>query len=247
MTIAQTSKPASINGVALHEPAEQLDEEALRQRACTELLRQAAVAAGIEAASSGDAIERLLERELQVPEPSDDACRRHFDANRAHFGEGEQLRLRHVLFAVTPGVDVRALRSRAEALLLDLRCADSSGDAFAEAARSWSNCPTGAEGGNLGWVRRSECAPEFARAVFGQAAIGVLPLLAHSRHGLHIVEILERDAGTPPAFEEVRGSVAARLRRQAWAGALRQYLQVLAGAARLEGVTLDRVETPLVQ
>ena len=33
---------ARINGVALNAPHELLDEEALRQRACTELLRQAA-------------------------------------------------------------------------------------------------------------------------------------------------------------------------------------------------------------
>ena len=40
-----------INGVALHAPGEALSAEELRQRACTELLRQAAQAAGLLAAS----------------------------------------------------------------------------------------------------------------------------------------------------------------------------------------------------
>jgi peptidyl-prolyl cis-trans isomerase C len=37
------------------------------------------------------------------------------------------------------------------------------------------------------------------------------------------------------------------LRQQAWVTALRQCLQVLAGAAVLEGVDLDAADTPLVQ
>jgi peptidyl-prolyl cis-trans isomerase C len=238
---------ARVNGVALHDASETLDEATLRQRACTELLRQAVGPAGLTTASADDAIERLLDRELKVPEPSEAACRRHFDAHRVRYSRGERLQLRHVLFAVTPGVDVQALRQRAEALLFELRCADPASDAFASAARQWSNCPTGAAGGDLGWVGRDDCAQEFAREVFGQDAVGVLPRLVHSRFGLHIVEVLARDAGITPAFEEVRTAVALALRQQAWVNALRQYLQVLAGAARLEGVCLEVTATPLVR
>jgi peptidyl-prolyl cis-trans isomerase C len=41
---------ARINGIALHAPGEALTPEDLRQRACTELLRQAAQRAGLLAA-----------------------------------------------------------------------------------------------------------------------------------------------------------------------------------------------------
>jgi peptidyl-prolyl cis-trans isomerase C len=238
---------ARINGVPLHDAGETLDDASLRQRACTELLRQAAVAAGDSDASAGDAIERLLEQVLQVPEPMVQACQRHFEAHHARYAQGERLRLRHVLFAVTPGVHVAQLRQRAEALLLELRCADPGTDAFGVAARRWSNCPSGAQGGELGWVSRDECASEFAREVFGQDTIGVLARLVSSRHGLHVVDVLERQAGRTPAFEEVHQAVALTLRQQAWVNALRQYLQVLAGQAAMEGVTLDEVQTPLVQ
>lgn len=238
---------ARVNGVPLHAPDERLDAPTLRQRACTELLRQAAVEAGFDEASAGDAIERLLERELQPPEPTDDACRRHFAAQPARWGCGERLRLRHVLFAVQPGVDVAALRGRAEALLVELRCAEPRGNAFADAARAWSNCPSGAQGGELGWLTRDEVAPEFARAVFDQPSVGVQPRLVASRHGLHVVEVLLRETGPAPAFESVRDAVALALRQQAWVNALRQYLQRLAGRARLEGVALDGAAAPMAQ
>ncbi len=250
---------ARINGVALNAPHELLDEEALRQRACTELLRQAAQQAGLLSADdvpgalgaisteASDAIEQLLDRELPVPDPSEEACRRYHEAHPAAHAQGERAQLRHVLFAVTPGVDVKQLRLRAEALLIDLRCADDGGAKFAEAAAQWSNCPSGQQGGDLGWLTRADCAPEFAREVFGSAEIGVLARLVHSRFGLHVVEVVAREAGQQPGFEDVRQAIALTLRQQAWVNALRQYLQLLAGAAVVEGVALDAAESPLVQ
>lgn len=250
---------ARINGVALNAPHERLDEEALRQRACTELLRQAAQQAGLLAqndlpgvegaisAEASQAIEQLLEGALSIPDPSEEACRRYHEAHPTAHAQGERAQLRHVLFAVTPGVDVKQLRLRAEALLIELRCADDGGAKFAEAAAQWSNCPSGQQGGELGWLTRADCAPEFAREVFGGAEIGVLARLVHSRFGLHVVEVVARDPGRQPSFEEVRQPIAFTLRQQAWVNALRQYLQVLAGAAAVEGVDLDAADSPLVQ
>jgi peptidyl-prolyl cis-trans isomerase C len=255
-----TAHPPRINGVPLAAADETLSVEDLRQRACQELLRQAAMQAGLLAAddpapsagaiseAASSAIEALLDQQLQMPEPSDAACRRHHAAQRGRYAVGERVQLRHVLFAVTPGVDVNALRQRAEACLLDVRCATPDGDdRFATAAASTSNCPSGAEGGMLGWLTTADCAPEFAREIFGKADVGVLPRLVHSRFGLHVVEVLAREPGIDPAFEAVRSAVAQALRQQTFTTALRQYLQLLAGQARVEGVDLDAAETPLVQ
>ena len=251
---------ARINGVALHAGGDAIDADGLRQRACTELLRQEAMRCGLLAAddapsldgstseAASAAIEALLDQQLQMPEPSEEACRRHFDAQPMRYRSGERALVRHVLFAVTPGVDVKRLRQRAEAALLDVRCRrDGEPDRFAGVAAELSNCPSGAQGGSLGWLTREDCAPEFARELFAAPEIGVLPRLVHSRFGLHVVEILGREAGHMPSFEAVRGAVALALRQQTFVSAMRQYLQLLAGAADVEGVDLDSADTPLVQ
>ncbi len=251
---------ARINGVLLHPAGESVAPDALRQRACTELLRQAAQREGLLAAddapstdgaiseAAARAIEALLERSLCVPEPSEEACRRHYAANEAAYRTGERIRVRHILFAVTPGVDVVALRKRAEATLLDVRCHDgSAGDRFADAARQWSNCPSGADGGDLGTLVPADCAPEFARELFGHPEVGVLPRLVHSRFGLHVVEVLAREPGASQSFDAVRGAVAMSLRQLSYVTALRQYLRPLASTAAVEGVDLDAADTPLVQ
>ena len=251
---------ARVNDVALHAPGEALSAEELRQRACTELLRQAAQKAGLLASddalptqsavseATSAAIERLLEQSLPLPEPSEEACRRHYAAHETSFRTGERVRMRHILFAVTPGIDVVALRKRAEAALLEARCHDGkSGDRFALAARTLSNCPSGAEGGELGWLVAADVAPELAKEIFGRAEIGVLPRLVHSRFGLHVVEVQERDRGAAQSFDAVRGAVATSLRRHTYVTALRQYLRVLAGEASIEGVDLEGANSPLVQ
>lgn len=255
---------AKVNGVGLNAANEALSEAELRQRACTELLRQAAIRGGLLAAddpapingaiseAASGAIEALLDRDIALPEPSEEACQRHYAAHAARYAVGERVKLRHLLFAVTPGVDVSALRKRAEACLIDLRARSraepqNGSDRFAAAARELSNCPSGADGGALGWLTAADCAPEFAREVFGQAGVGVLAHLVHSRFGLHVVEVLAREPGTQPPFAAVRAAVAQSLHRQAFATALREYLLLLAGAARLEGVALDAASSPLVQ
>ena len=252
---------ARVNGVALNARDEMVSAEELRQRACTELLRQAAQAAGLLAisdsaaagdgvisAAASDAIEVLLERNLAVPEPSAADCRRYYAAHESSYRTGERVRARHILFAVTPGVDVVALRKQAEPVFLDVRCHDGEAtDRFADAARRCSNCPTGADGGDLGWLEAEDCAPEFARELFGHIEVGVLPRLVHSRFGLHVVEVLEREPGVAQSFESVRGAVENSLRQQAFVTALRQYLLLLAGNAAVEGVDLDAADTPLVQ
>ncbi|MDT4820894.1 Chaperone SurA [compost metagenome] len=259
----EPAEPAHINGVLLADPEEVLSASELSQRACTELLRQAAIARGLLAAddpiprqgaiseAASAAIEDLLETALQLPEFDDEAGRRHYAAHASRYARGERVLARHVLFAVTPGVDLNALRQRAEACLLDVRSNTSqelaAGDGFAKAAAALSNCPSGAEGGTLGWLQPEDCAPEFAKELFGHLEIGVLPRLVHSRFGLHVVEVLEREQGIVPPYEQVRAAVFQRLHQQSFATALSQYLRLLASDAHLAGVDLDAASTPLVQ
>lgn len=252
---------ARVNGVPLHGAGESPDPESLRQRAYSELLRQAAQQQGLlalnDAASldgvlseaASQAIEQLLERELRLPEPDVAACRRYYAAHRSRYSVGEKVQARHILFAVTPGVDIDALRRRAEGLLIGLRCADAQ--AFAEAARESSNCPSGEQGGELGWLERGDCAPELAAVLFaqdeGSTHVGVLPRLITTRFGFHIIRVEEREAGQQQAYEAVEGAIAQTLRQQAYVTALRQYLNLLAGSAALQGVELEGAESPLLQ
>jgi peptidyl-prolyl cis-trans isomerase C len=254
--------PASINGVALHEPGEALDADTLRERAYSELLRQRAVHLGLLPRvpaivvpelneAERHVIEAMTDDEVSSPLPSDDECRRYHEANKNHFIVGQALHVRHILFAVTPGVNVHALTQRAESTLLELIRKDVAPGRFAQLAAELSNCPSSAEGGDLGWVTPEDCAPELANELFFQSdsrwGMGVHPRLVHTRFGLHIIDVLSRKKGTLPPYEEVEASIRQRLAHQSRATALRQYMRLLVGQARVEGIELEGADSPLVQ
>jgi peptidyl-prolyl cis-trans isomerase C len=252
----------SINGIALHGMSERVDEEALRERAWSELLRQEAVRQGLlprqadlaaPALSPADqeVIEAMLERSVRVPAPTLEECRRYYEARTSQFVQGALVHARHILFAVTPGVDVHKLVLRAEQALLELSRKEVDPGHFAKLAGELSNCPSGAHGGDLGWIAPHDCADELANELFHQKnplrGIGLRPRLVHSRYGFHIVEVLGRKQGRQASFEEVRERIAVQLAQQSRAKALHQYMQLLAGQASVEGVALAGAESPLVQ
>jgi peptidyl-prolyl cis-trans isomerase C len=253
---------ARINGIALHQPGQLPDGAELRELAWAELLRQEAVRqgllphhAGLEAPAllPGDqqAIETMLERAVQVAQPTADECRRYYDARQEQYVEGRLVHLRHILFAVTSGVDVHALAIRAEQALLELSRQTVDPGRFAALARELSNCPSGAEGGELGWIGPQDCVDELANELFHQKnplrGIGLRPRLVHTRYGFHIVDVLGRKQGRQLPFDEVRGRIAVQLSQQSRAKALHQYIQLLAGQALVEGVSLESTDSPLVQ
>lgn len=222
---------------------------AARVAAVRELLCQEARRCGLLAPEAGEgqeetAIEALLEREVQVPQPGEEECRRVFDANCERFRSGDLVAARHILFAVTPGAPVAAIRAKAEEILGQL-LREPAG--FADLAGQCSNCPSGAEGGALGQLGRGETVPEFDAALFADESIGVLPRLVSSRYGFHVVAVDRRIAGTPLPFEAVHERIAARLAARVWEKALAQYVQVLAGRADVEGTDLGASASPLVQ
>lgn len=255
-------KLASINGIALHEPGHELDAQTLRERAYTELLRQEAVKAGRlprfaslsyrePDEAQREILEALVDDAVTSPEPTEEECRRHYEGQKNRLIVGQALHVRHILFAVTPGVNVHALSQRAEAALLELSRKDVAPGRFEQLSADLSNCPSSAQGGDLGWLVPEDCAPELANEMFFQTdsrwGMGVHPRLVHTRFGLHIIEVLGRKKGTLPPFEQVRDQIAARLTLQSRSTAMRQYMQLLVGQAMVEGVELEGAGTPLVQ
>ena len=258
----------SVNGVVvpeeaiLREAAEfdgAPDPEAAARRALAvrELLLQRAGALGMleggaargrvtfaSRADEDDVIARVLDAEVAAPAPTEEECRRVYEANPERFVSGELVEASHILFAVTPGVPVAALRTEAENVLAELVKAPGR---LPERAKEISNCPSGQQGGNLGQFGRGQMVPEFDAAIFGNDRVGVLPQLVATRYGFHVVRVDHRVPGRTLPFDAARDRIAGELATMVQARALRQYVEVLAGGARVAGADLAAAASPLVQ
>jgi len=244
----------SINGVKLLQPDRRPDKATLAGRARDELLRQQAVTLGLlprhDGASAPEltahdrqVIQGMVDQAVGLPQPDEEACRRHFEANKHLFVQGQALHVRHILFAVTPEVNVHALLVQAERALVELSRPGARAERFVQLAAELSGCGTGAQGGDLGWVGPDDCDPELAHELFhhkhSRWGMGVHPRLIHTRHGFHILEVLGRRKGKPLDYADVRECIAAEVARCQRATALQRYMAGLAERAWLQGLEFD--------
>ncbi|MDP2241969.1 MAG: peptidylprolyl isomerase [Burkholderiales bacterium] len=216
--------------------------------AVRELLLQRAREVGLRAegdnASGDEALDALLEREVITPVPTDDECRRYYETHAGLFRSGDLVEASHILFAVTPNAPVNEIRATAEATLKTIVAEPQR---FAELAGSHSNCPSGAQGGNLGQLKRGDTVPEFEAALFEGTAQGVVPRLVNTRYGFHVVHVAHRVDGKQLPFEMAKDQIAEYLSDQVQRNAMRQYVQILAGKAKISGIDLGAADSPLVR
>jgi peptidyl-prolyl cis-trans isomerase C len=205
-------------------------EAASRLEAVRGRILERARALAIAGESEEAVIEAVLDHEVAVPSASEAECRWYYDAHPGEFQGGAAVFASHILFAVTPGAPVEAIRRKAEEALAAAR---ERPDTFGALARELSNCPSGAQGGDLGPLVRGETVPEFERAIFDGNAVGVLPRLVATRHGFHVIRVDRREPGRLLPFEAVHEALARHLEETVRARALRQYVSVLEGGSPL--------------
>lgn len=249
----------SVNGVEIPEDAISSElphhadvpaarDAAVRALAIRELLLQRARSLGLQSLrgeETDDAlIDALVAREVPTPEPTDSECRRYYESHRGQFRSGDLVEVSHILFAVMPNGPLAAIRARAEAALNELLAEPAR---FADLAAQLSNCPSGAQGGNLGQLGRGDTVPEFEAALFEGGSTGVLPRLVNTRHGFHIVFVNRRIEGRQLPFELAAGRIAGYLSECVRRKALQQYIRVLAAEAQIAGIDLQAPDSPLLQ
>ena len=74
---------------------------------------------------------------------------------------------------------------------LRLKIEIEAGNDFAESAKKFSKCPSGADGGGLGEFHPGQMVPEFDKVVFNEE-IGKVHGPVKTQFGYHLIEITSR-------------------------------------------------------
>jgi peptidyl-prolyl cis-trans isomerase C len=253
--------PVLVDGVAIderaiaaemqHHPASSMQEArdaAVQSLIIRHLLVSEALRLGHATAEEDEevAVDALLHAELQLPEPDTATCRRWYEANRARCRSPETWHAAHVLVAADPAD--AAARQAAEARALELleELAVDPGLLPALAAQH-SACESRAQGGDLGLIEPGTTVPEFEAALRSLEPGQLHPRPVATRYGFHLVRLLHHEPGRELPFDVMQDRIAAWLREASFRRAFRQYLQILAGRARIEGFAFDGASSPLVQ
>ena len=192
------------------------------------------------------AIRVLIDREVSVPSATTQECRRYHESHPARFRAPTLFEARHILIAA-PESDAagrRAARERALALCAALA---ERPELFPDLVRDHSDCPSRAQGGNLGQLSPGSTVAEFEAAMEDMREGDITPAPVESRFGFHVIALDRRIEGHDLPFDMVSERIAAWLEASAWSKAVSQYISILAGKAEIGGISLGGAEGPLVQ
>lgn len=228
--------PAATPGDALAAAARALVVRALLlQRADTLAIENPP---GLAGETSEEArIRRMIEQEVRLPTATEEECRRYYDNNSQRFRSEPIFEARHILIAADPrDREARAVaRAQAEALARELQ---SRPQAFGQLARDHSDCPSAAQGGNLGQISRGSTVAEFENALNAMAAGETSLQPVESRYGYHIIYLERRIDGVSLPYDAVSQRIAGWLEANTWSKAVSHYVAILAADAAIEGIEL---------
>ncbi|WP_439612893.1 peptidylprolyl isomerase [Reyranella sp.] len=115
----------------------------------------------------------------------------------------EEVHARHILVAT---------EDEAKAIIAELK----KGTAFDKLAKEKStDKASGAEGGDLGWFKKSDMVKEFADAAFDLKKGQTSETPTKTQFGFHVISIDDRRTAPPPALEELSEQIREELAREA--------------------------------
>jgi peptidyl-prolyl cis-trans isomerase C len=178
-------------------------------------------------------IRRLILRQVETAgKPSEEEVRGFYDANRDGFAQPETVTASHILIAFEPGDDDAAKATKRERLE-GLRRQILDGADFAELASANSDCPSKANGGDLGPFPRGQMVPAFEDAAFSQEP-GQVGDIVETSFGYHLIKVTDHQEGKTPEFDEVKDRIADMLSAQRQQLIVRQYVETLQKEAHVE-------------
>ncbi len=144
---------------------------------------------------------------------SDAQLQAAYRSNLSNFQTPDRVHVRHILIMTQgkPDADKKALLAKAQDVLKQVK---AGGDFAALAAKYSDDTSNKDKGGDLGWVVHGQMVAEFEKGAFALQK-GQISDIVTSQFGYHIIQCLEKESARTKPFDEVKGSIAEDLRRQA--------------------------------
>jgi peptidyl-prolyl cis-trans isomerase C len=178
-------------------------------------------------------VESLLAKKLEnVAKATPEQVETFYRENPQHFKTPERVRASHILIAADPD-DPPAEKAQKRERLARLQKEIQAGADFAEVARKNSDCPSKAQGGDLGYFERGNMVKPFEDVAF-QLKAGEVSGIVETQFGYHLIKVVDHQKAGEVPLEEARDDIAAYLDRQNRDEAAQGYLKELRANARVE-------------
>ena len=161
-----------------------------------------------------------------VQDPTEEEVTAFYEAHKSEYVAEPQVLCQHILVKGSNDAALDKIKEIRERIVSDK--AD-----FAEEAKKHSDCPSGAQGGSLGWVGRGMMVPEFDKAAF-EMKKGEVSGIVTTEFGYHIIYKADEKGGGQQTIVDVHDQIKDLLRHEARGKAMDAYVADLREKTTIE-------------
>lgn len=200
------------------------------------------------AASAGVSLDRIREQIAEdtkirklyekvtadVAKPAEADVKKYFTEHPEEFEQKASIDAAHILIS-TQGITEPAQLAAKEKAAKELReeLVAKKGENFAEMATAHSDCPSKAQGGDLGEFEKGQMVPEFETAAFSQE-IGAIGETVKTQFGYHIIKVNGKKEAKTLEFAEAQKDLSERLFEEARSARMGAYVEELRKGAKID-------------
>jgi peptidyl-prolyl cis-trans isomerase C len=163
---------------------------------------------------------------------SDEEIKTYYDSNPALFKHPEMVKASHILIRVDPQAE-ESKKIEARKKIEDIAKKLTAGEDFAELAKTYSECPSSSNGGDLGSFRRGQMVQAFEDTAFSLNPGEISPVV-ETHFGFHIIKVSEKQPEGIFPLEQVKPQIEQVLTREKVQKLLEKDIENLKSEATIE-------------
>ncbi len=178
-------------------------------------------------------VQRFIDAEIasKIKIPDTDA-KAFYDGNAGYFKKEGKVKASHILITVAPDAEKEKkekARQDIEKILEKIK----NGEDFAALAKSHSQGPSGASGGDLGFFGRGQMVKPFEDAAFALET-GEISGVVETQFGYHIIKVFEKQPELITPYAEVKERIAQHLKSQEIRTQITKFVEELKKTASIQ-------------
>lgn len=163
---------------------------------------------------------------------SDMEIKTFYNSNPAYFKQPEKVHARHILIKFDPKSS-ESKKAKARKTIEDIKQKLKQGEDFAALAEKYSQCPSSAKGGDLGFFGPAQMVKPFEDAAFALKP-GEISDIVETRFGYHLIKVEGKKPETIVAFVDAKNKIVNYLKQEKINHKVYQYVEKLKEKATVE-------------
>jgi peptidyl-prolyl cis-trans isomerase C len=181
----------------------------------------------------GMVIQKLIDQEaVSNLKISDKDAKDYYDGHMDLFKQPGKIQASHILVKVEPGVD-ESVKAEALKKIKKIRKELKEGGDFAELAKKYSDCPSGAKGGDLGYFGRGQMVKPFEETAFSLKT-GEISDITETNFGYHLIKAGDRKPEVIANYKDVKEKLVQYLKHMKTGEEVKKYIESLEEKAKIE-------------